>query len=382
MASFIFLGTLTDLGLTISLQNLMPYLTKENDFSIVKKHISTAFVLTCIISLFMMTFSVILFLFFKYDFIEILYKSTDSRNATLVFLFCIFLSIPLNISYAINIGSEEQYKNDYIKTFFLVIGLLAIVFGLKYYPSITFVISVLYGTILMSSLTSFFILFLRKEKKWTPNMFLFDINIAKYLFSKSSIYFTSQLLTLIVFSLDNILIAQKYSITKVGDYTIMMRLVSLVSLPTSVLFSSTYASINEALSSKNHVWLKDFTRKSIAFCFVVSIVGIIILSIWGNKILLLWTGENIYVDTWMLVAMSFLFLYNNLNALLTGYTLSLHYLSMGMKLYVISCVIIIVIKIGLFQYFPISFLPLSTSLIILIITLLPILKKLYNDKLI
>lgn len=138
-------------------------------------------------------------------------------------------------------------------------------------------------------------LFNGRYKKIKPAFSHLNLKGAKDLFSLGINFFIIQIAVLIIFTANNLLIAQYLGPEQVAIYNIIMKYYALITLVFGVILTPFWSCFTEAFVNNDYEWIKQTIRKLILLWLLFSIAAIIMLS-FSSIIIKLWIGEEIKIS--------------------------------------------------------------------------------------
>ena len=106
-------------------------------------------------------------------------------------------------------------------------------------------------------------------------------------------------LTLIITSSDNIIIAHTLGSTFVAEYEIVKRLF-MFSMFTNYLITPLWPAFGEALARKDYAWANKAFKRSLLISIAISIIVTLPLLMFGKQIIAIWVGDE-FIPNWSLL---------------------------------------------------------------------------------
>lgn len=155
-------------------------------------------------------------------------------------------------------------------------------------------VSLIYG-ILNVILNLFFTIYIFKKEK-------FEISIKNYSLKKFKLiknvgikFFIIQIMALILFSTDNILIVQLFGPREVTNYNIIFKLFGIITIGHGIIITPFWTAFTKAYGEKNINWIKK-TIFQLQLLEIFIILGGIILVFISPKLIEIWIGKKINVS--------------------------------------------------------------------------------------
>ena len=138
--------------------------------------------------------------------------------------------------------------------------------------------------------------FTRSYRKISPSFSYVDFSLFKSLSGQGLHFFGIQLAALVLFSTDNIIIAQIFGPEEVVPYNIAYKLFSYVVMAFGVVMTPFWAVYNEAYNKHDLLWIKRTTNKMLGI-WAGLVIGVVILFLLSGNIFQVWLGDQIAVPT-------------------------------------------------------------------------------------
>jgi O-antigen/teichoic acid export membrane protein len=377
--SFYIINNILDLGLGMYLQNKIPELTYSEDKTLLHRAISTVFFALLGMALF---FLIIFLIFEKNIDLRTIFKSADAVDAlksVRMFAYCWVLYLPFSMVQKIRIGYQESYITDIWITVGNVLGLV-ICFAfvhLKYAPEY-FILAIFGSNALVNFIhfSNYFYL----NSTLLPTWKLLDKALLKRFFKESFVYFTIQTSALILISSDSMLIAHFLDVTHVTTYTLLYRMFGLCILPISLVVSPIFYSLNDAFARNDMIWIRKSSRKTLLLLIPISMLMGLILIFTSNTVISFWIKRDIIFPFDILLSFGWLVIVFNLNIFVANLSNTVRYFKTTFKIYPLACVITLIAKIIMVQYWGISGIVFAYGIFIPLLFFAPFFKIFISDK--
>jgi O-antigen/teichoic acid export membrane protein len=377
--SFYIINNILDLGLGMYLQNKIPELTYSEDKSLLHRAISTVFFALLGMAFF---FLIIFILVEKNINWSTIFKSADAVEAlksVRMFAYCWALYLPFSMVQKIRIGYQESYKTDIWITIGNVLGLVVcFVFVQLKYESEYFILAIFGSNALVNFIH--FSNYFYSNSTLLPTWKLLDKALFKRFFKESFVYFTIQTSALILISSDSILIAHFLDVTHVTTYTLLYRMFGLCILPVSLVVSPIFYSLNDAFARNDMDWIRKSSRKTLLLLIPISILMGLILIFTSNTVISFWVKRDIVFPFDILLSFGWLVVVFNLNIFVANLSNTVRYFKTTFKIYPFACVVTLIAKIIMGQYWGISGIVFAYGIFIPLLFFAPFFKIFLSDK--
>jgi O-antigen/teichoic acid export membrane protein len=377
--SFYIINNILDLGLGMYLQNKIPELTYSTDKNALHHAISTVFFALLSIGLTILILFLLIENYINWHFIFRSESTLNISKSVRIFAYCWVLYLPFSMVQKIRIGYQESYKTDIWISIGNILGLiLCYVFVQYHYAPEYFILAIFGGNALVNLIH--FTTYFYKNLPLFPTWKLLDIELFKRFFKESFVYFTIQTSALILISSDSILIAHYQDVSHVTTYTLLYRVFSLCILPISLTVSPIFYAINEAFAINDMAWIRKSSRTTLFILIPVSLTMGLMLILTSNTIISFWLNRDITFPFAMLLSFGWLVVVFNLNMFVANLSNSIRYFKKSFKIYPFACLITLIAKIIMVQYWGISGIVFAYGIFIPLLYFAPFFKIFLRDK--
>lgn len=310
-----------DIGIGNGLRNKLSESLAQNDFYKSKIYVSTTY---AIITFIATVFVVLYFLFIPFANWQSLFNSDfiPEKELTIVVTIVSLCFLLKFITDIINVvaASFQMVSISSILGFINNIGLTLGVWFLTKTTSSNLIFLALclsFVPFLISVFANIY-LFTTKFKAVSPSFKTIDFKQSKGIISLGSQFFILQIVTLIIFQTDNILIAQLFHPSDVTDFNISYKYYSIVTILFTIILSPYWTAFTEAYYKKDFLWIKSNVNKLIKYWFL-SIVVLIIMILCAKILIKLWVGNSIAVSLPLSISICFYIIVFNWNSIFANF---------------------------------------------------------------
>ncbi|MGM8362800.1 lipopolysaccharide biosynthesis protein [Flavobacterium sp. ARAG 55.4] len=310
-----------DIGIGNGLRNKLSESLAKEDYRSAKIYVSTSY---AIIGLIALTLSGLYFLIspfiqwqavFNSDFIQ----EQELHTVVTVVSLCFFLKFVTDI---VNIvaASFQMVSISSILLFISNIGLTGAIWILTKTTTANLVLLALclsFIPVLVSIATTVF-LFRKQFKIVTPSFKAIDFKKSKGIMSLGSQFFILQIITLVVFQTDNILIAQLFQPSDVTDFNISYKYFSVIIMFFSIILTPYWTAFTEAFYKKEYEWIEK-TINTLVKYWSLSIIALIIMLFCANFVIKLWLGGVVNVSLPLSISICLYIIVFNWNAIFASF---------------------------------------------------------------
>lgn len=175
------------------------------------------------------------------------------------------------------------------------------------------------GIPFLISLVSNFYLFRSRFKLVKPSFKYVDLKYSKNIISLGSQFFILQIISLIIFQTDNILIAQFFSPSEVTNFNIAYKYYSIVTILFTILLTPYWTAFTEAYHSKDFNWIK-LSIKKLRVYWGLSILVLVIMLFSANFMIKLWIGDAVQISFSLSLSICAYIIASNWNAIFANFS--------------------------------------------------------------
>lgn len=377
--SFYIINNILDLGLGMYLQNKIPELTYSPDSSLLHRAVSTVFFSLVGIAIFFLFLFTLIEPNVDWSLLLKLNNAENMNTSIRLFAYCWVVYLPFSMVQKIRIGYQESYQSDIWISVGNVLGLVLCFVFVQYKLTTPYFILAIFGS---NSLVNFinFCYYFYLKPTLIPSFQAFDNQLFKQFFKESFIYFTLQTFALILISSDSLLIAHYMGIAHVTTYTLVYRVFSLYILPISLSVSPIFYTLNDAFAQNDMVWIRKNSRKILFWLIPVSLVMGLLLILTSDILVSFWLKKNVLFSMDVLLSFAWLVVVFNVNIFVANISNSIRYFKKTFKIYPMACLITLIAKIIMVQYWGISGVVLAYGIFIPLLYFAPFFRIFVQDK--
>lgn len=378
LTSAIALLNFADLGLGLGLANRLPdFFTANPDERKVNRAVSSVFFVLAGLAIVMLLVFMVAEPFIdwgKLFNIKSLPAVQEARSAMKVLVWCFTLSLPFTVVQKVLFAQQKNYLNDIwvCAGHLLSIGLIFLFVHLRL--GVPYLIGATYGISCLLIVLNFEWTFRGKlNREYRPRFRDFDLPLSRSLIRDGGIYFLLQLFAVLMNGLDPVFVAQLLTPAHVALYTVGFRLFQMMMHPVQVFIAPLLPAFNDAFSRNELFWVrKTFFR----YARIVGLVSVLFASLFfflANFAVKWWIDEQLQLDHWLLLSFAILVVYYNFNGLISNLVLNPRFLKFVFRVYTLTAIIAISLKLLMGKYFGLPGVILSSVVAGVFCYLLPVL---------
>ncbi len=287
-----------DFGLGNGIKNYLTKALAKENIQEAKEIIMTGYIAIAIISIIL--YLVILLFVNAFDMTRLfntqLLSDRQLKYIVVVLFGFVFLHFIISFVKQFIFAIQKNALNEFEQFLFysLLLGMLIYIYHRQEHSILAVVLA--YGISLIASKLILTAVFFTKNRHLIPSFKNFQKNIMSKLMNVGIAFFTLQLVYIFILLSDKVIITQLLGPSQVAPYDIVYRVMSVVLVLHGVVNAPMWSAYTEAYNKNDIHWIKKNLRKMNYFIIVlIVLVGILVL--FYRKIVLLWIGEQIPIQT-------------------------------------------------------------------------------------
>ncbi|WP_243449531.1 lipopolysaccharide biosynthesis protein, partial [Clostridium perfringens] len=135
-----------------------------------------------------------------------------------------------------------------------------------------------------------------------PSLKFINLKYSKILLNCGVKFFFIQTFNIIIFATDSMIITHYLGPNDVIGYQLTYKIFSVYTMIFGIILIPLWSAFTEAYTKNNIIWIKEKLRKLIGL-FLISIILIILTSVFCNFIIQIWMGEDIKINLSLIILM-------------------------------------------------------------------------------
>jgi O-antigen/teichoic acid export membrane protein len=310
-----------DIGIANGLKNkLSESLAAEKYFN-ARILVSTSYLIITLISLFLIFVYLIVNHFVNWQYVFNSPFIPENKLQNVVGIVSIFFLLKF-VADIINVVSAA-FQMVALSSFLLFLSNLGLTISVwilsKTTESDMLLLAILLSSIpfFISSIASVF-LYNTNFKIVKPSLRYINLKESKGIFSLGWQFFILQIIVVVIFQTDNILISHFFDPKEVTNFNVAYKYYSVLAVVFSIILAPYWTSFNEAYFKKEFNWIKDSIKKLIKYFFVSIIVSILMIII-SSKFFNFWVGEEIKISLGLSISLSLYVAVMNWNSIFSNF---------------------------------------------------------------
>ena len=384
ITAFVFFNVFADFGIGNGLTNLVAECYGKRDQENLKRYISSTFFSLSMIMLFFTTISVLIIP--RLDFAALLNLANPELSIAAekgMFILAVIFSINISLGVAqrVQMGLQEGYKTNIFQFVNSILAVFFIFVAVRLRTPFYVIVLSFSVPQLMANLANNVYLFFIERPDLKPKWKYYDKKIMAKIFSLGFYFFILQLMVTLTYTLDNAIIAKKFSLGDVSEYSIIQRLFAIGPIIQTMLIMPLWPAYGEAKASKDYKWIWNTFKRSFWVSLIIcgTISGFIVL--FAKYLIAIWLGRTLMPSSSLLLGF---FIWSLLSGVFGGVTSTLLNGLSVLKLQVYCAIILGITSFLLKIFLPISLgtgsIIWSTNITYLLFALIPISFYIYKFK--
>lgn len=314
---------LFDLGIGSSVKNLVSEAFAKNNTKLLNKIFLNSVLLLGLVFIIISILSILIiphlnwYLIFKVKSLSNSEISLIIISAIIFYVLNMLLSIGLNFLY----GIQKGYISNYFNAIGNILSLIGIYIIIKLKLPTIFIVNTYSAGFLIGNLLSVsYLLFIKKAIVYTNDFY--DKSVINSIFKLGSKFLFLGIISMIIYTADNILITQGLGPTKIAEYNPIMRLYQFIIQANGLFTLSLWPAYANAIAGNDFVWVKKKFLFSLKVTSIVFLPFVFVLMVFGPSIISLWLHNAVVPSQMLCILIGFwtiIYLYNQLFAsLLNG----------------------------------------------------------------
>lgn len=285
-----------DIGFGNGLRNKLTTAISDNNLLTAKKLVSSAY---AAISFYMVGIT-ILFLSISHYFswssiLNVDVSREDELYALVNVVFVLFaFNFILGVLNSIIFSVQQPALQSLIGLITQVVSFLVILTAIKVF-SITSLLTIGIINSVISPLILFgssIYLFSTKFKSFSPTWKMIDIKTIKEILVLGSKFFVLQVITIVLFSINNVLILHISGPEAVVAYSIAFRYIDIIAIIFTIFITPVWSASTDAFANNDMRWIRLTVRKMLIIASLITVGGVLMI-IFSQIVFNVWLGEGV-----------------------------------------------------------------------------------------
>ena len=354
MSSFIAMLAFADLGIGNGVMNAVSNAYGKDDYAAIKKYVSSSmFVLSAVALFIVAAFAA---LYYEVPWYEIFnvhsaQAKEEAGPALAVLAACFAMAIPLGIVQRVQMGLQKGFIANLWQCFSSLVTLGCVILAVWLELGLPWLVLAFAGSPLLASLLNSVSYFGWLQPESAPAFKFVSRQAMKHVVHIGLMFFILQINYSIIFTSDNIIIAQLHDAHAVAEYAVPQRLFTIIPALLGMGLMPLWPAYGEALARGDHAWVWRTLKRSFFASVGLAALGSLVLVCAGTWVIRLWVGDVIApsmllltgLGTWQIVqaggfAISMYLNGTNAMRFLVGVSIRTAVIAITLKIYLASVI--------------------------------------------
>jgi len=297
-----------DLGIGNGLLNAIAESHGRNDENAARAYVSSAFFLLLCICASLCAILALVYRFVPWARIFNVTSSlavSEAGPASVVFICCFALGLPLDIVPRIESGYQDGFTNNLWTMFGGILALGGLLLAIHLRAGLPWLVVAITGAPLIATLMNGIFLFSYLRPNLRPSLSAANRNYTKRLLGKGMYFFILQTCVVTVTSADNLITSHLLGPAAVTTYAVAMRMFTIIPGVLMMVLLPLWPAYGESIARGEIHWARRAMVRSLKLIFAVTICSGILLVSLGPWILRHWAGRDLGATRFLLLGMAF-----------------------------------------------------------------------------
>ncbi len=375
ISSLVAMLAFADLGISNGVLSAVAEAHGKGDDVEIRRLVSSSFLLLSSLALLLVTGFTLAYAFVPWHSIfnvkgEI--ARAEAGPALAVFVVTFALVIPLAMVQRVQMGLQQGFNASLWQCLGSLIALLGVLLAVQFEAGLPWLVLALTGAPLFAAACNNLHFFGVVRPDLRPEFEAVSRAAASRVAATGAVFFVLQLAMAVVYSSDSLVIAQMLGASAVADYAIPEKLFSFISMALMMAFGPLWPAYGEAISRGDTDWVVRTLKRSFLMAGFFAASAGALLALVAPWMIKLWVGDGFVVSISLLISLA---VWRTVEGI--GYPLGMFLNGAGiLRFQVIAGCIMVAAVLALKPIFVahlgVSGAPLSTALIYLTVTLIPL----------
>ncbi len=303
ISSTIAMLTFADLGIGNGLLNAIAEANGKDDRSYAQTVVSSAFFTLASIAILLVVLFTATYPLITWSKVFNVTSDIAIREAgptMMVLLGCFALNIILGITQRIQMGYQEDFKNQLWALTGFCFNLIAILCVIATQGGLPWLVLAFSGGSILAQIINSVTLFYRSKSWLFPSFNRFEWAVVKKIMGTGIWFLIFQILTVFGITGDNLIIAHILGTSAVTLYSIPQKLFGVAFIAPFIV-RPLWPAFGEAIARGDKAWARKTLVRAILLCTIAGFIFSLFLLFFGKDIIEIWVGEGIIPSNYLLL---------------------------------------------------------------------------------
>jgi O-antigen/teichoic acid export membrane protein len=308
ISSVLAMMSFADLGIGNGLLNAIATADGKSDEGMAVKSVSSAFFILLAVAAGIVTLAFLLFPVLPWKAIlnvRTPLAAAEVAPTALVLAVCIALNLPLGTVDKVQTGFQEGFVNNLWQAVSALLGLGCVIAGIRLKCGLPLLVAAIAGAPTLARAANWILQFAVARPWLRPSLRSFDGKRAASLTRTGTVFFAFNVLTILGYTSDSIVIAHYLGAPAVATYAVVQKLFSATAV-SEYLIAPLWPAFGEAIARRDFGWIRRTIRRSLSVNFAVTVaIGFPVVML-GKPFIAWWTASRILAPVPLLVSFAVL----------------------------------------------------------------------------
>lgn len=222
--------------------------------------------------------------------------AAEAGRAVLAFGLCLAFGVPAGLGIKVQIGLQQGYAANLWIAFGGLLSFIAVLTALGLGAGVPMLVLALFGSQQLAMAFNCGYLFFVQRPDYAPRPQMVDLARVRALLQLGSSFFLLQLIAVVSFRIDALIVARFFGAVEAGNYAVYERLFAFVTMIVTVAITPLWPAYGEAVRRGDHQWVRETFRRSMLYSMSGTFVIVTLLVLFHRPLVELWVGRTIAVS--------------------------------------------------------------------------------------
>ena len=228
----------------------------------------------------------------------------EAGPATVAFIVCTALCMPLGIAQRIQAGYQEGLKVNLLQSFGSLLGLALVLIMISVRTDLIYLVLAVSGSQVLAGCVNSVYEFFYSRPWLLPRPKDFTVKACQVLGKTGVQFLLLQLTAILAFNSDLLILAQRSGPAAVAEYSTAQRMFAIILVGQGVILAPLWPAYGEAFVHCDHKWIRKALIRSVIQVVALATVVSAPLILFAGPLLHLWTKQSITIPPMTLLGLA------------------------------------------------------------------------------
>ncbi len=306
ISSVVLMLGFADLGMGNGLLNAVSEANGKDDRQAAVTYVSSAFFMLLGVALFLVLAFILTYPHVSWPNVFNIKSEQAAREAgpaIAVFVIIFALNLPLGVVQRVQMGYQEGYQTNIFQCLGSIFALLTVLLVIYLRGSLAWLVLAMAGGPVAALIINWVLIFRFRYPWLRPHWRSATTSSARRIFHLGLLFFVLQLAMAVSFASDNLVAAQIFGPEAVTQYSVPMRMFSILPMIVTMVVSPLWPAYGEAIARGELAWTRKTLKMSLLITLVIVFFPSLFFVWFGVPILHFWVGAEITPSFLLLAGM-------------------------------------------------------------------------------